>query len=77
MGYKSLKECVDDLEREGQLVRIEQEVDPYLEAAEIQRQVFQAGGPAIFYAKVKGCRFPMVSNVFGTMDRVRFILRCR
>ncbi|MDP6114964.1 MAG: UbiD family decarboxylase [Planctomycetota bacterium] len=75
MGYKSLKECVDDLEREGQLVRIEQEVDPYLEAAEIQRQVFQAGGPAIFYAKVKGCRFPMVSNVFGTMDRVRFILR--
>lgn len=75
MGYKSLKACVDDLERAGELVRIVQEVDPYLEAAEIQRRVFEADGPAIFFANVKGCRFPMVSNVFGSMERVRFIFR--
>jgi 4-hydroxy-3-polyprenylbenzoate decarboxylase len=63
------------LEATGQLIRIEQPVDPYLEAAEIQRRVFQAGGPAIYYASVKGCRFPMVSNLFGTMDRIRFLFR--
>ena len=47
MGYASLRECVADLERTGQLVRIDQEVDPHLEAAEIQRRVYQAGGPAL------------------------------
>ncbi len=75
MGYKNLRACVRDLERTGQLVRIEQEIDPHLEAAEIQRRVYQAGGPAVFYARVKGCRFPMVSNLFGTLERTRFLFR--
>jgi 4-hydroxy-3-polyprenylbenzoate decarboxylase len=75
MGYRSLRECVDDLERTGQLVRIHDEVSPELEAAEIQRRVFAASGPAVFYERVRGCAFPMVSNLFGTMDRVRFIFR--
>ena len=75
MGYASLKDCVDDLERTGQLRRVEVEVDAHLEAAEIQRRVFRTGGPALFFPRVKGCRFPMVSNLFGTMDRARFIFR--
>ena len=75
MAYASLKDCVDDLERTGQLRRVEVEVDAHLEAAEIQRRVFRAHGPALYLARVKGCRFPMVSNLFGTMDRARFIFR--
>jgi 4-hydroxy-3-polyprenylbenzoate decarboxylase len=75
MGYRSLRQCVQDLERTRQLIRIDQEIDPYLEAAEIHRRVCQAGGPAVFYAHVKGCRFPMVSNLFGTIERVRFLFR--
>jgi 4-hydroxy-3-polyprenylbenzoate decarboxylase len=75
MGYRSLRHCVQDLERTHQLLRIEQEIDPYLEAAEIQRRVYQAHGPAIYYARVKGCRFPMVSNLFGTLERTRFLFR--
>src|SRR5438105_59838 len=75
MGYRSLQECVADLERTRQLVRIVQEIDPYLEAAEVQRRVYQAGGPAILFAHVKGCRFPMVSNLFGTLARTRFLFR--
>jgi 4-hydroxy-3-polyprenylbenzoate decarboxylase len=75
MGYASLKDCVDDLERTGQLRRVEVEVDAHLEAAEIQRRVFRVGGPALFFPRVKGCGFPMVSNLFGTMDRARFIFR--
>ena len=57
------------------LVRIETEIDPSLEAAEIQRRVYLAGGPALLFTRVKGCRFPMVSNLFGTMDRTRFLFR--
>lgn len=75
MGYRTLRECVDDLQATKQLVRIEQPVDPHLEAAEIQRRVFRAGGPAIYYASVRGCRFPMVSNLFGTLERIRYIFR--
>jgi 4-hydroxy-3-polyprenylbenzoate decarboxylase len=75
MGYRSLRECISDLERTGQLVCIEREIDPYLEAAEAHRRVYQARGPAVFFARVKGCRFPMVSNLFGTIERTRFLFR--
>src|SRR5947209_10733033 len=75
MGYRSLRQCVRDLERTRQLVRIEQEIDPYLEAAEVQRRVYAAGGPAVYFARVKGCAFPMVSNLFGTPERTRFLFR--
>ncbi|MBX3440852.1 MAG: UbiD family decarboxylase [Planctomyces sp.] len=75
MGYRSLRECVLDLERTGQLRRIPDEIDPDLEAAEIQRRVYQAGGPALLFERLKGCGFPAVSNLFGTIDRTRFLFR--
>ncbi|REJ87952.1 MAG: UbiD family decarboxylase [Planctomycetota bacterium] len=75
MGYRNLTDCINDLDRAGRLVRIAQEVDPYLEAAEIHRRVFEAGGPAILYERVRGCRFPMVSNLFGTLERAKFLFR--
>ena len=75
MGYRTLRQCVDDLERSGQLVRVEDQIDACLEAAEIHRRVFQSGGPAIYFARVKGCRFPMLSNLFGTEERMRFLFR--
>jgi 4-hydroxy-3-polyprenylbenzoate decarboxylase len=75
MGYRTLRQCVDDLARTGQLLRIEEEIDARLEAAEIHRRVYRAGGPALYFARVKGCKFPLVSNLFGTPARARFILR--
>ena len=75
MTYRCMRQCVDDLAQHGHLLRITEEIDPHLEAAEIQRRVFQSGGPALLFANVKGCKFPMVSNLFGTMDRTRFIFR--
>lgn len=75
MGYRNLRECLADLERCGQLRRIPVEIDPCLEAAEIQRRVYAAGGPAILYERVKGSPFPMVSNLFGTLERARFLFR--
>ncbi|CAN5799117.1 UbiD family decarboxylase [soil metagenome] len=75
MGYSSLRACVDDLEKHGYLVRIEEEVDPYLEMAAIHLRVFENGGPALYFSNVRGSRFPAVSNLFGTMERSRFIFR--
>ncbi|PCC72870.1 4-hydroxy-3-polyprenylbenzoate decarboxylase [Nannocystis exedens] len=74
-AYRSLRECVADLERHGHLARVDVEVDPYLEAAEIQRRVYEAGGPALLFPRVKGSAFPMVSNLFGTPERTRFLFR--
>ena len=75
MGYRNLQQCVADLERHGHLVRISEEIDPYLEAAEIQRRVYQAQGPALLFENVKGTQFPMVTNLFGTFDRTEFLFR--
>ena len=75
MGYASLSACVDDLARTGQLFRVQHEIDPYLEMAEIQRRVYLASGPALLFARPKGCRFPMASNLFGTIERARYIFR--
>jgi len=75
MGYQTLRHCIHDLEATGQLVVIDQPVDAHLEAAEIQRRVFRAGGPAILLRNVRGCSFPMLGNLFGTMERMRFLFR--
>jgi len=75
MIYKSLEQCVHDLEKHGHLVRIKEEVDPYLQMASIHLRVHEAGGPAILYENVKGSRFPAMSNLFGSLDRSRFIFR--
>jgi 4-hydroxy-3-polyprenylbenzoate decarboxylase len=75
MAYASLRECVADLERTGQLVHIGVEIDPHLEAAAIHRRVNAAGGPALLFERVQGCTFPMVSNLFGTLERTRFLFR--
>ncbi len=75
MGYSSLRECLNDLEKHKHLVRIKEEVDPNLEMAAIHLRVHEAGGPAVYFEKVKGCKFPAVSNLFGTTERSRFIFR--
>ncbi len=75
MTYRSLQECVADLERTGQLVRVSQEVDPHLEAAEIQRRVYRAGGPAVLLERLRGTPFPALCNLFGTLERVHYLFR--
>lgn len=75
MGYKNLQETVVALEKTGQLKRVEFEVDPCLEIGAIQRRVYAAGGPALLFTRVKGCQFPLLGNLFGTLDRARFLFR--
>ena len=75
MGYKSLQACITDLEKHGHLIRIKDEVDPYLEMAAIHLRVFEQQGPALLFENVKGSKFPAVSNLFGTLERSEFIFR--
>ncbi|MBK8042791.1 MAG: UbiD family decarboxylase [Haliscomenobacter sp.] len=75
MPYSSMHACVLDLERTQQLVRIREEADPDLEMAEIHRRVYEAGGPALLFENVKGSPFPAVSNIYGTVERTRFLFR--
>ncbi len=75
MGYPSLQACIADLEKNGHLLRIKEEVDPYLQMAAIHLRVFEHQGPAILFENVKGSKFPALSNLFGTLDRSKFIFR--
>ena len=75
MAYSSLEACLLDLEQNGQLIRIKEEVDPYLEMASIHLRIHEQKGPAILFEKVKGSKFRAVSNIFGTLERSEFIFR--
>lgn len=73
--YSSLEDALNDLEKNGALIRIREEVDPNLEMAEIHRQIFDKKGPAILFEKVKGSPFRAASNLFGTYERTDFLFR--
>ena len=73
MGFRTLRHCVESLQREGQVVQIDHPIDPHLEIAEIQRRLFRAGGPALLFTKVKGTSLPVLINLYGTKRRVERI----
>jgi 4-hydroxy-3-polyprenylbenzoate decarboxylase len=75
MAYQSLEECLLDLEKIGQLRRVKEQIDPYLELATIHHRVYEVGGPALLFENVKGSSFRAASNIFGTLDRSKFIFR--
>ncbi len=56
-------------------MRVKEEVDPYLEMAAIHLRVYEAKGPALLFENVKGSRFRVASNIFGTLERSKFIFR--
>ncbi|MPW24397.1 UbiD family decarboxylase [Alkalibaculum sp. M08DMB] len=73
--YRNLEECIIDLENTGQLVRVHEEVDPNLEMAAIHMRVYANGGPALLFENIKGTNYRAVSNLFGTIERSKFIFR--
>ncbi|QDH19422.1 UbiD family decarboxylase [Saccharibacillus brassicae] len=75
MRYRNMQECIADLEQAGHLMRVTEEVDPELEMAAIHLRTFEAGGPALFFEKVKGSKYGAVSNLFGTIERSKYMFR--
>ncbi len=73
--YKSLEQALLDLEKAGMLKRIHAEVDPHLEMAEIARENFRQGGPALLFEHVKGSKFRAACNIFGNDERFNFLFR--
>lgn len=70
MKYRDLREFIQLLEQRGQLKRIRQEIDPYLEMTEIADRTLRAQGPALLFENPKGSRYPVLANLFGTPERV-------
>jgi 4-hydroxy-3-polyprenylbenzoate decarboxylase len=70
MKTSDLREFIILLEQRGELVRIKQEVDPYLEMTEISDRTLRAQGPALLFENPKGYDVPVLCNLFGTPDRV-------
>lgn len=70
MKYTDLRDFIDYLEKRGELVRITQEVDPYLEMTEISDRTLRAKGPALLFENPKGYSVAVLCNLFGTPDRV-------
>jgi 4-hydroxybenzoate decarboxylase subunit C len=68
--HPSLRTFLDLLTRENQIIEIKTEVDPYLELAEIHRRIISEGGPALLFTRVKGSRYPVVTNLFGAEPRI-------
>jgi len=68
--FSDLRTFLDALRARGDLVTIDAAVDPRLEIAEIHRRVVAAGGPALLFTRPGDSPFPVVTNLFGTPDRV-------
>jgi UbiD family decarboxylase len=69
VAFTDLRTFIDALRRADDVVTVEAEVDPYLEAAEIHRRVIAAGGPALIFNNVARSDFRLVTNLLGTARR--------
>jgi UbiD family decarboxylase len=74
---RDLRAFLDILRREGLLVEVSCPVDPDLELAEVHRRVIAAGGPALLFRSVKGSQFPVVTNLFGSSERIELAFGTR
>jgi len=70
MKYRDLRDFIKQLEKRGELKRISQQVDPYLEMTEICDRTLRKGGPALLFENPKGHSVPVLANLFGTPQRV-------
>ncbi|AOT09976.1 4-hydroxy-3-polyprenylbenzoate decarboxylase [Pseudoalteromonas luteoviolacea] len=70
MKYKDLREFIELLEKQGELVRVSQPISTKLEMTEIADRTLRAGGPAILFENPEGFDIPVLANLFGTPKRV-------
>jgi len=70
MEFKDLRDFIDHLEKEGELKRISQKVDPNLEITEICDRVIRRQGPALLFEQAGDSKIPLLANLFGSELRV-------
>ncbi len=71
MGYNNLQEFINVLEREGELIKIREYVNPHLEIAEITDRISKSkdGGKALLFENT-GFKFPVLMNAYGSQKRM-------
>ena len=74
MAYTDVREFIKALEKEKQLKRITQEIDPVLEITEFADRAVKSGGPALLFEKAKGSSVPVLINAFASDERMRIAL---
>jgi 4-hydroxy-3-polyprenylbenzoate decarboxylase len=74
MGYDGMGAFARTLEARGELVRVRRTVDPRLEIAAIADRTMKSGGPALLFEDVRGSRFPVLINAFGSRRRMSLAL---
>ncbi|CAM4455060.1 4-hydroxy-3-polyprenylbenzoate decarboxylase [Vibrio agarivorans] len=70
MSFKDLRDFIDHLETKGLLTRITHPVDPAYEMTEISDRTLRQGGPALLFENPIGSDYPVLTNLFGTPERV-------
>ena len=75
MTYKSLHKCISDLETKGEIRNVYEEMNPDLDMATMHLDEFANGGKAILFENIKGSKYKAVSNLFGTLERSKFMFR--
>ncbi|HMR69871.1 MAG TPA: UbiD family decarboxylase [Rubrivivax sp.] len=70
MKYRDLRDFVAQLEARGVLRRVDDPVSPRLEMTAIGDAVLRAGGPALLFTRPAGHAMPVLTNLFGTPERV-------
>lgn len=73
MAFDNLQELVAFLERTNQLARIKESLSPFLEISEVSDRAVKSNGPALLFDSPSGCRYPILTNVYGSMERIRAI----
>ena len=76
MIFKNQQQFIKELEAIGELKRITKEVDPYLEITQIADRVSKEYGPALLFENVKGSKYPLLINSFGSYKRMQMALNC-
>lgn len=70
MKYSDLRDFIAQLEARSLLKRIDYPVSPYLEMTVISDRVLRAEGPALLFTNPKDNNIPVLTNLFGTVERV-------
>ncbi|NSW93247.1 MAG: menaquinone biosynthesis decarboxylase [Bacteroidales bacterium] len=73
MAYNSLSEFIAALDRNGELHRVKEFVNPVLEITEITERVARNGGKALLFEN-NGTQFPVLTNAFGSDKRMELAL---
>jgi len=73
VAFDTIQALISEFEKKGQLVRIGEELSPHLEITEVTDRVVKKGGPALLFERPKGYGIPVLTNAYGSLDRIRSI----